>query len=621
VTCEGPREDGRSRRSSSSTTTSRSPSRRSPRTASSRSAAARRRACCAPSSELDPERPVPKLEARDEARSPARRGAASSRPRSPTRYKRCSCPSVESDVRVELKMKADRAPSRSSPQNLRTLLLAAPLGGEDRHRHRPGQRTGCKSWSSTRPGSCSSTRSRSCRATGRSSARKRAIARGLRAKHGPSAIAVGNGTARPRDRGFVREVLAEAGPSTVRRRAGERVGRERVLGERRGARGVPRPRPHGARRDLDRAPPAGPARRAREDRPEVASASGSTSTTSTSRCSPQARRGGRELREPRGRRAQHRERAAARRTWPASGRRSRRSIVAHRDEKGALRESQGAARGDGPRAAHLRAVRGLLAHPRRRAPARRERRAPRALRPRRAHRRDLGVPVAELVGNASSRPRDPGQQVRAARRREPTLRDILAELEEAGPRPARELRAAEVPRRRRDARGPQARAWSSRASSPTSRPSARSSTSACTRTASCTSPALRPLREATPREVVKVGDKLNKVLKVLEVDPRRRRRPHPLAFRRVRVRYPSGMEALGRRRMTYEEYLAFERASETKHEYVNGEVFAMAGGTREHARLVPAVRSGLNSESGSNFWTDVLASRPRRDARVRSAAR
>lgn len=37
--------------------------------------------------------------------------------------------------------------------------------------------------------------------------------------------------------------------------------------------------------------------------------------------------------------------------------------------------------------------------------------------------------------------------------------------------------------------------------------------------------------------------------------------------------------------MSYEEYLALERASDIKHEYVNGEVYAMAGGTPEHARL------------------------------------
>ncbi len=36
---------------------------------------------------------------------------------------------------------------------------------------------------------------------------------------------------------------------------------------------------------------------------------------------------------------------------------------------------------------------------------------------------------------------------------------------------------------------------------------------------------------------------------------------------------------------TFAEYLVLEAASETKHEYVNGEIFAMAGGTPEHSRL------------------------------------
>ena len=37
--------------------------------------------------------------------------------------------------------------------------------------------------------------------------------------------------------------------------------------------------------------------------------------------------------------------------------------------------------------------------------------------------------------------------------------------------------------------------------------------------------------------------------------------------------------------MTEEEYLAFERASDERHEFANGEVFAMAGGTYEHALI------------------------------------
>ncbi len=38
-------------------------------------------------------------------------------------------------------------------------------------------------------------------------------------------------------------------------------------------------------------------------------------------------------------------------------------------------------------------------------------------------------------------------------------------------------------------------------------------------------------------------------------------------------------------KMTPAEYLAFERASERKHEYAAGEVFAMSGGTREHSLI------------------------------------
>jgi len=38
--------------------------------------------------------------------------------------------------------------------------------------------------------------------------------------------------------------------------------------------------------------------------------------------------------------------------------------------------------------------------------------------------------------------------------------------------------------------------------------------------------------------------------------------------------------------MSEQEYLAFERASDTKHEYFRGEVFAMAGASLEHTQIV-----------------------------------
>jgi Uma2 family endonuclease len=45
--------------------------------------------------------------------------------------------------------------------------------------------------------------------------------------------------------------------------------------------------------------------------------------------------------------------------------------------------------------------------------------------------------------------------------------------------------------------------------------------------------------------------------------------------------------------MTYAEYLAAEAVSDVRHEFLNGEVWAMAGGTPEHAALALAVGSEL----------------------------
>lgn len=46
-------------------------------------------------------------------------------------------------------------------------------------------------------------------------------------------------------------------------------------------------------------------------------------------------------------------------------------------------------------------------------------------------------------------------------------------------------------------------------------------------------------------------------------------------------------------RMTYAEYLEFEREAGTKHEFITGQIVAMAGGTPEHARLAVNVATAL----------------------------
>ncbi|MBE2267705.1 MAG: Uma2 family endonuclease, partial [Anaerolinea sp.] len=58
-----------------------------------------------------------------------------------------------------------------------------------------------------------------------------------------------------------------------------------------------------------------------------------------------------------------------------------------------------------------------------------------------------------------------------------------------------------------------------------------------------------------------------------------------------------------------EEYLAFERASEFKHEYLNGEIFAMSGGSEEHilinANVVTALRTQLRGRPCKLYGSDM----------------
>jgi Uma2 family endonuclease len=55
-----------------------------------------------------------------------------------------------------------------------------------------------------------------------------------------------------------------------------------------------------------------------------------------------------------------------------------------------------------------------------------------------------------------------------------------------------------------------------------------------------------------------------------------------------------------RHRYTYAEYLAYERDSSLKHEYYDGEILAMAGGSRRHNALVSRVGAALEEGRGSD---------------------
>jgi len=125
-------------------------------------------------------------------------------------YKRLIAPSVEIDVMVETKMKADRAAVEIFAQNLRNLLLQAPLGEKKVVGIDPGLRTGCKCVALDATGKFMET----CTIFPSQGERREIEAKvdicKLLAKHRPAAIAVGNGTGGRETEAFVRGVLKEA---------------------------------------------------------------------------------------------------------------------------------------------------------------------------------------------------------------------------------------------------------------------------------------------------------------------------------------------------------------------------------------------------------------------------
>ena len=69
------------------------------------------------------------------------------------------------------------------------------------------------------------------------------------------------------------------------------------------------------------------------------------------------------------------------------------------------------------------------------------------------------------------------------------------------------------------------------------------------------------------------------------------------------------MEQAGQRRYTVEEYLALEAQSGVRHEFFEGEVFAMSGGTVKHNLLIgncyAALRASLRGKPCRTFFENV----------------
>ncbi len=126
-------------------------------------------------------------------------------------YRRLIVPSVEIDVAVELKLKADRAAVEIFAENLRNLLLQAPLGSRPVVGIDPGLRTGCKCAALDDTGKFLHTVTIYPSQGERQAIEAQVEICKLAAKYRPYAIAVGNGTAGRETETFVRRALKEAG--------------------------------------------------------------------------------------------------------------------------------------------------------------------------------------------------------------------------------------------------------------------------------------------------------------------------------------------------------------------------------------------------------------------------
>ncbi len=122
-------------------------------------------------------------------------------------YDRLLRPSIEADVRVTLKERAEGDAIAVFADNLRHLLLAPPLGGKRVLAVDPGLRTGCKVVVLDEKGDL--VEDTVVYPTTRSEAEAKKVLAGLAARHRVEAVAVGNGTAGRETLALVKGMKAE----------------------------------------------------------------------------------------------------------------------------------------------------------------------------------------------------------------------------------------------------------------------------------------------------------------------------------------------------------------------------------------------------------------------------
>lgn len=121
-------------------------------------------------------------------------------------YKRLLRPSLETEIRMESKIRADEEAIRVFAANLKELLLSAPLGQKNVLALDPGFRTGCKLVCLDRQGKLLHYETIFPNEPQKEIAKSSAIVKALVDKFSIEAIAIGNGTASRETESFVRNI-------------------------------------------------------------------------------------------------------------------------------------------------------------------------------------------------------------------------------------------------------------------------------------------------------------------------------------------------------------------------------------------------------------------------------
>jgi len=130
-------------------------------------------------------------------------------------YKRLLSRSMETEVRVGLKERADAEAIRVFSENLRQLLLASPLGAKRVMGLDPGFRTGCKLVCLDRQGKLLHNDTIYPHGSEKQADAARQTVATLCKKFAIEAVAVGNGTAGRETQAFVKEALADPSLSVI----------------------------------------------------------------------------------------------------------------------------------------------------------------------------------------------------------------------------------------------------------------------------------------------------------------------------------------------------------------------------------------------------------------------